>query len=106
MVSGRTTRLIGARTTATRIADPDAFATAFVRGVEHPKVREALDRPFNSGNKPMQVAIPITDLLGPDGHRRCTGWRLEPVDGSMKTALDNRDSLGRGKIRGTQTGRS
>jgi hypothetical protein len=31
------------RSTATRITDPDAFATAFARGVEHPKVREALD---------------------------------------------------------------
>ena len=35
---------------------------------------------------PRQVAIPIADLLGPDGHGHCTGWRLEPVDGSMETA--------------------
>ena len=39
------------RTTATRITDPDAFATAFVRGVEHPEVREALDRPTDSGKR-------------------------------------------------------
>ena len=43
--------LIDARTTATRIADPDAFATAFVRGVEHPKVREALNMPFNPADR-------------------------------------------------------
>ena len=79
------------RASATRIGDPDAFATAFVRGVEHPKVREVLDRPIDSGKKPKEVALPITDLLGPDGNRPCTGWRLEPVNGSMKAALGNRD---------------
>jgi hypothetical protein len=79
------------RTTATRITDPDAFATAFVRGVEHPKVREALHMPFNSVDRPDQVAIPIAELLGPDGHRDCRGWRLEPGGGSMKAAVTNRD---------------
>jgi hypothetical protein len=79
------------RTTATRIADPDAFATAFVRGVEHPKVREVLDSPIDSGKKPKEVAVPITDLLGPDGNRYCTGWRLEPVNASAKVALANRE---------------
>ena len=78
--------------TSTRITDPDAFATAFVRGVEHPKVREALDMPFDPRRKPRDVTIPIADLLGPDGHRYCTGWQLEPVDGSMKTAQTNRDA--------------
>jgi hypothetical protein len=80
------------RTTATRITDPDAFATAFVRGVEHPKVREALNMPFNPADRPDQVAIPIAELLGSGGHRDCTGWRLEPGDGSMKAAVDNRDA--------------
>jgi hypothetical protein len=80
------------RSTATRITDPDAFATAFARGVEHPKVREALDMPLDPDKKPREVTVPIADLLGPDGHRYCTGWRLEPVDGSMNTARDNRDS--------------
>jgi hypothetical protein len=76
--------------TSTRITDPDAFATAFARGVEHPKVREALDMPFDPVKTPKEVRVPIADLLGPDGHRYCTGWRLEPVDGSMKTARTNR----------------
>lgn len=76
--------------TSTRITDPDAFATAFARGVEHPKVREALDMPFDPVKAPKEVRVPIADLLGPDGHRYCTGWRLEPVDGSMKTARTNR----------------
>jgi hypothetical protein len=78
------------RTTSTRITDPDAFATAFVRGVEHPMVRQALDMPFDPREKPREVTLPIADLLGIDGHRYCTGWRLEPVDGSMKTAQNNR----------------
>jgi len=80
------------RTTATRITDPDAFATAFVRAVEHPKVREALNMPFNPADRPDQVAIPIAELLGSNGHRDCTGWRLEPGDGSMKAAVGNRDA--------------
>lgn len=80
------------RSTATRITDPDAYATAFARGVEQPKVREALDMPFDPNAKPEEVTIPIADLLGPDGHRHCTGWRLQPVDGSMRTAQANRDT--------------
>jgi hypothetical protein len=78
--------------TSTRITDPDAFATAFARGVEHPQVREALDMPFDPARKPRDVTVPIADLLGPDGHHYCTGWRLEPVDGSMKSARNNRDA--------------
>jgi hypothetical protein len=80
------------RTMATRIGDPDAFATAFVRGVQHPKVREALNMPFNPADRPDQVAIPIAELLGSNGYRDCTGWRLEPGDGSMKAAVGSRDA--------------
>ncbi len=80
------------RTASTRITDPDAFATAIARGVEHPKVREALDMPFATGGRPREVTVPIADLLGRDGHQYCTGWRLEPVDGSMKTAQTKRDA--------------
>jgi hypothetical protein len=80
------------RSTSTRITNPDAFATAFARGVEHPKVREALDMPFDPRGKPKEVTVPIAELLGSDGHRYCTGWRLEPVDGSMKAAQTNRDA--------------
>ena len=78
--------------TSSRITDPDAFATAFARGVEHPKVREALDMAFDPRRMPRNVTVPIADLLGPDGHRYCTGWQLKPVDGSMKTAQTKRDS--------------
>ena len=75
---------------ASRIADPDAFATAFVRGVEHPRVREALNTPFDSPNRPDRVTIPIAELLGSDGKRYCTGWQLKPVDENMDKALQNR----------------
>jgi hypothetical protein len=34
--------------------------------------------------------MPITDLLGSNGYRHCTGWRLEPVNESMDKALENR----------------
>jgi hypothetical protein len=79
------------RSTATRIADPDAFATAFARSVEHPKVREALSMPFDPDRTPDEVIIPIAELLGPKGHEHCTGWKLEPVGGSMKTARAERN---------------
>jgi hypothetical protein len=75
---------------ATRIADPDAFATAFARGIDHPNVRDALDRPFDPKRNPREVTVPIADLLGPDGYKHCTGWQLEAVGGSMSTARTNR----------------
>ena len=52
---------------ATRIKDPDAFATAFVHGVEHPKVREALDMTFN----PDDLA---QGSNGPDRGSAGAGW--------------------------------
>jgi hypothetical protein len=76
---------------ASRITDPDAFATAFARGVDHPQVREALNMPLDPDRKPDEVIIPIAELLGPKGHQHCTGWQLEPVDGSVKTARKQRN---------------
>jgi hypothetical protein len=72
---------------ATRITDPEAFATAFARGIEHPDVRAALDSP---GPVPRPVSLPISDVLGDDGHKFCSGWRLEPVNGSILEALATR----------------
>ena len=37
---------------ATRITDPDAFATAFARGVDHLKVRAALRTPHDPDDRP------------------------------------------------------
>lgn len=88
--------------TSTRITDPDAFATVFARGIEHPKVREVLDMPFDPEIKPDAVTVPIADLLGPAGHRFCTGWRLEPVDESMDTARANRASWLGAKVEGRE----
>jgi hypothetical protein len=76
--------------TSSRITDPDAFAAAFARGVEDPQVRAALETKFIPGHVPPAVAVPISDLLGPDGYRHCTGWRLEPVDGKLNTAYEQR----------------
>jgi hypothetical protein len=80
------------RQTATRITDPGAFAVGFARGIEHPKVRTALETPFHPDSKPFPAQLPIAELLGPDGHRYCTGWRLEPVDGSMTKARASREA--------------
>jgi hypothetical protein len=73
--------------TVTRITDPEAFATAFARGVVHPDVRSALESP---GPVPKPVSLLISDVLGDDGHKFCSGWRLEPVNGSMLEAVANR----------------
>ena len=73
---------------ATRITDPEAFATAFARGVEHPDVRAALD---SSGPVPKPVELPISDMMEEDGHKYCSGWRLDPVNGSMDQARANRN---------------
>jgi hypothetical protein len=76
--------------TATRVTDPDAFATAFVRGIEYPEVRALLDMPFDLDRRPGEVTVPIAELLGPDGHQHCAGWQLEPVGDSIDAARKNR----------------
>ncbi len=68
---------------ASRIIDPEIFAAAFARGVEHPDVRAALN---SNGSRPEPVILPISDVLGDDGHKFCSGWQLEPVNGSMEEA--------------------
>jgi hypothetical protein len=75
---------------ATRITDPDAFATAFVCGAEQREVRAALSTPYDRDRRPGPVWVPIAELLGKDGHKHCTGWQLEPVAGSMDAAIKNR----------------
>jgi hypothetical protein len=77
-------------TQSSRITDPDAFATALARGTGHPDVQAALRMPYDRDRSPDPVRIPIGDLLGSDGHKVCTGWQLEPVAGSMRTAMENR----------------
>jgi hypothetical protein len=90
------------RSTSTRITDPDAFATAFARGIHHPSVREALNMTFDPKKSPAEVVVPIVDLLGSGGHRYCTGWQLEPVDGSMNAARTNRDAWIMAKAEGRE----
>jgi hypothetical protein len=72
---------------ATRIIDPEAFAITVARAIEHPDVREALD-----SNDPISVPVRlrISDVLGEDGHKFCSGWRLEAVNGNMVEAVANR----------------
>jgi hypothetical protein len=77
---------------ATRITSPDAFAIALAAGVAHRDVRAALGTEFRERRIPPPVVLPIAEALGPDGHRFCSGWQLEPVDGSLKTARNLRDS--------------
>jgi hypothetical protein len=70
------------------IRDPTVFAVAFARGIEHPDVRRALETAPGKGLKPPSVALPITELLGPDGHRYCEGYRLAGDD--MEVARGDR----------------
>lgn len=75
---------------SSRITDPDAFATALARGAAHPDVRAALSTPYDRRQLPRTAWVPIAELLGSDGHKACTGWQLEPVAGSVRTAMENR----------------
>ncbi|MFL6072360.1 MAG: hypothetical protein ACJ73S_03075 [Mycobacteriales bacterium] len=75
---------------ATKIGDPEAFATAFARGMEHPDVRAVLDQPLRKGSPPSPVAIPIGELLGADGARYCSGYQLRLVGGDIKATTDCR----------------
>ncbi len=75
---------------ASRVTDPDAYATALAQGAENPDIQAALNTPYNRDRRPSPVRIPITDLLGKDGHKVCTGWQLEPVEGSIDVARDTR----------------
>jgi hypothetical protein len=77
--------------TATSIQNPEMFATAFARGVEHPRIREVLDR-SELGDRPPAVDVPIEDLLGPEGHVYCSGYRLTPVAGSLEEAAKHRQA--------------
>ncbi|GAB2448951.1 hypothetical protein GCM10027187_15310 [Streptosporangium sandarakinum] len=76
--------------TATAIRDVDAFATAFARAVEDPRVLAALRTEFDPENRPGRVSVPIADLLGPDGHLHCSGYRIESIGGSPEAAVENR----------------
>jgi hypothetical protein len=76
--------------TATAIHDPVAFAVAFARALEHPVMRAALATPFDPDQRPGRVSLPIGELLGPDGHLYCAGFRIVPVDGSPEAAVANR----------------
>lgn len=74
---------------STAIRDPKAFAEAFTRATNHPDVRRALDTLVGKDYEPPeQVGVPITDLLGPDGHRYCEGFRLAGDD--LKQTTSNR----------------
>jgi len=77
---------------STRITSPDAFAIALAAGVGHRDVRAALSTEFRERRIPPPVVLPIAEMLGPDGYRFCSGWQLEPVDGSLKTARNLRDA--------------
>jgi hypothetical protein len=76
---------------ATRVTDPAAFATAFKRGSEHPRVRTAVNGEYPPDTYPREASLPIASLIGGNGHRFCTGWILKPGQGeSMKDAENRR----------------
>ncbi|MFD7154310.1 hypothetical protein ACFV9C_06920 [Kribbella sp. NPDC059898] len=62
---------------STRIHDPAAFVAAFAGAVKHPRVRAALDTPWLDGVPPPRgLRVLIAELLGPQGHEACSGFRL------------------------------
>lgn len=91
------------REAASRITDPDVFAVAFARGIEHPLVKASLDAEFTARYVPRPVSLYLNDLVGADGHRYCTGWRLQPTEGGMKAARDNRAAWVDARAHGSET---
>ena len=83
-----------------RITDPDAFATAFVRGVGRiPKFEQALSMAFNSSTGPTRsrsgcarncwVRMATVD---------CRGWRLEPEGRQHEGRCDQPRQVDRSKV--------
>ncbi|MFF0339232.1 hypothetical protein [Kribbella sp. NPDC004875] len=62
---------------STRVHDATALAAIYVMASEHPKVRAVLDLPFDNDAQPRDILIPIHELLGPDGHKYCSGFALK-----------------------------
>ena len=66
------------RVSLRRITDPEAFATAFARGIEHPDVRAALDSPGpvpsqSACRYPTSWAMTVTNSAPAGGWNRSTG---------------------------------
>jgi hypothetical protein len=63
---------------ATRIHDAEAFVAAFAAAVKLDEVQAALATPVGPTiDPPDSIKVPISELLGPEGHRYCSGYRLE-----------------------------
>lgn len=77
---------------ATRFTDPYALATCFARAVEYVSVRRALDRAFDPDRTPGVTRIPMSQLLGLDGHEYIDGYRLNPSDGDVRQAKRRRSA--------------
>jgi hypothetical protein len=78
---------------STAIRDRTAFAVAFTRGTEHPRIRAVLDTCKTPEQpRPDIVSIPIADVLGPDGHQHCEGYKLAG-DNSRAARRDRRTWL-------------
>ncbi|WP_146159510.1 hypothetical protein [Allonocardiopsis opalescens] len=86
-VDAYTGRRHGCGPYATRFVGPDVFATAVVRAVGHPKTRGVLDGTYDPSDPARPIKLPISDLLGPDGHRFCEGYAIDPVNGSVADAI-------------------
>ncbi|HEY9389099.1 MAG TPA: hypothetical protein VIR27_04925 [Mycobacteriales bacterium] len=74
---------------STSIADAVAYAVALARGVDHPKVRAALEARHDPPRRPYYVHVPIVELLGENGHEFCGGYQL--VGDDPREAVRHRD---------------
>lgn len=78
---------------ATRIHDPVAFTVATARLLEHPKVKAALERPYQPGFQPQRISdVTIEEILDSDGHLACSGFQLSGDD-TRKAMDDRRDFM-------------
>jgi hypothetical protein len=54
----------------------DRLAAVYVMAAEHPEVCGVLGRPFDNNVQPRDIVVPIAELLGPCGHKFCSGFTL------------------------------
>lgn len=83
---------------STSIGDSVAYAVALARGVDHPKVRDALAARHDPPRRPHYVQVPIVELLGQEGHEYCSGYEL--VGDDPRRAVKERDVWAKAGWRG------
>ena len=83
-----------------RIRKPSRWPSPVASSIR--TVQAALNATALPPGVPRPVRLPISDVLGEDGHKFCSGWKLDPVNGSMDEARANRNAWAAGDHSGPE----